>query len=256
MLEALQDRLKGELADEFGLHQVDDHHYRVTTPFQFVDGDHLVVLLKREGDSWVFSDEGHTLMRLTYDFDVRELERGPRRNAISSALATYQVERHDTELRSRVNGEGYGLALLALVQAVIRVSDVSYLQQHRAKSTFVGYLDEVMREVVPARRLAFRWRDPEHDWEGKFPVEYRISAAPAPLFAFALPTDIRVRDATITLLQHQQWGNPHISVGIYKRRSALTSKVLGRFEEVCDIQIEAAGLSRQGLIQEISRYAD
>ena len=39
--------------------------YRVFTPFMFQDGDHLAVVLKREGDHWLLTDEGHTYMHLT-----------------------------------------------------------------------------------------------------------------------------------------------------------------------------------------------
>ena len=34
--------------------------YRVFTPFLFEDGDHLAIVLKREQNRWVLTDEGHT----------------------------------------------------------------------------------------------------------------------------------------------------------------------------------------------------
>ena len=40
--------------------------YQVFTPFLFDDGDHLVIVLKRNNSHWVLSDEGHTYMHLTY----------------------------------------------------------------------------------------------------------------------------------------------------------------------------------------------
>ena len=41
--------------------------YRVLTPFRFDDGDHLAIVLKRDGDEWILSDEAHTYMHLTYE---------------------------------------------------------------------------------------------------------------------------------------------------------------------------------------------
>ena len=52
--------------------------YRVFTPFLFEDGDHLAVVLKREGNTWLLSDEGHTFMHLTYDLEEKDLQRGSR----------------------------------------------------------------------------------------------------------------------------------------------------------------------------------
>ena len=45
-----------------GIHLVSEgiERYRVFTPFQLDDGDHLSIVLKKEGGDWVLSDEGHT----------------------------------------------------------------------------------------------------------------------------------------------------------------------------------------------------
>ena len=48
-------RLSGEGIDRF----------RVFTPFLFDDGDHLAIVLKKDGPRWVLSDEAHTYMHLT-----------------------------------------------------------------------------------------------------------------------------------------------------------------------------------------------
>ena len=45
------------------------NRFRVFTPFLFEDGDHLVIVLKKEWGKWVLSDEAHTFMRLTYSID-------------------------------------------------------------------------------------------------------------------------------------------------------------------------------------------
>ncbi len=37
--------------------------YIVHVPFMFDDGDHPVIVLKKRGGRWLFTDEGHTLMR-------------------------------------------------------------------------------------------------------------------------------------------------------------------------------------------------
>ena len=49
------------------------NRYRVLTPFRFDDGDHFVIVLKRDADQWTLSDEAHIYMRLTYDIPDRYL---------------------------------------------------------------------------------------------------------------------------------------------------------------------------------------
>src|SRR5438093_13452520 len=89
------------------------NRYRVFTPFLVDDGDHLAVVLKHEGHDWLLSDEGHTLMHLTYDIDEKDLQRGNRQKLISNALTAFSVEDRDGELRLSVPDERFGDALFS-----------------------------------------------------------------------------------------------------------------------------------------------
>ena len=44
--------------------------YYISTPFTFEDGDELVIILKKEKDKWILTDEGHTFMHLSYFIDI------------------------------------------------------------------------------------------------------------------------------------------------------------------------------------------
>ena len=114
------------------------NRYRVFTPFLFEDGDHLAVVLKREDNRWVLSDEGHTYMHLTYDLDEKDLQRGNRHKIISNALSVFSVDDKQGELRLLVPDEQFGNGLFSFVQALLKISDVSYLSRERVKSTFLG----------------------------------------------------------------------------------------------------------------------
>jgi len=41
--------------------------YIVEHPFAFDDGDHYIVILKNVAGEWELSDEGHTIMHLSYE---------------------------------------------------------------------------------------------------------------------------------------------------------------------------------------------
>ena len=109
---------------------------RVFTPFIFDDGDHLSIVLKKDGDGWILSDEGNTYMRLTYDIDEQDLYRGKRHEVISSALSLFDVEDRDGELVIRVRDGLYGDALFSFVQAILKIADVSYLANERVQSAY------------------------------------------------------------------------------------------------------------------------
>ena len=112
------------------------NRYRVFTPFRFDDGDHLVIVLKREDGGWTLSDEAHTYMHLTYEMDEQDLRRGMRQQIIADALSAFGVEDRDGELRLAVPDERYGDALFAFSQALLRIAGVSHLSRERIRSAF------------------------------------------------------------------------------------------------------------------------
>ena len=110
--------------------------YRVLNPFLFEDGDHFSIVLRREGERWVLSDEGNTWMRLTYDLSERDLLSGSRRRVISDALSLFEIEDREGEFVISVAGERYGDALLAFVQGISRVASVALLSRERVSEIF------------------------------------------------------------------------------------------------------------------------
>ena len=102
--------------------------FRVFTPFRFDDGDHISIVLKKEQDGWVLSDEGHTYMHLTYDMSEKKLFSGARYQIISNALEAFNVEDRFGELIFKVQEDRFGDALYSFAQALVRMGDVLYLE--------------------------------------------------------------------------------------------------------------------------------
>lgn len=224
--------------------------YRVLTPFHFEDGDHLAIVLKQEAGQWVLTDEGHTYMHLTYDLDENSLHKGTRQQIISNALSTFTVEDRGGELRVPIVGDEYGNALYDFIQALLKISDISYLSRERVKSTFIEDFRSFVEEQVPAERRQFDWHHPKFDPEGSYPVDCYVNGMAKPLLIFALPNDNKTRDATITLLQVERWGIPFRSITIFENQEEISRKVLARFSDVSDKQYSSLAANQE----RIGRY--
>ena len=223
--------------------------FRVFTPFLFEDGDHLSIVLKKKGMRWVLSDEAHTYMHLTYDIDERDLHSGTRQKIISNALSTFQVEDRDGELLLDVPDGRYGDALYSFVQALLKVSDVSYLSRERVRSTFMDDFRALLCEVIPEKRRVFDWNDPKRDPQKMYTVDCRINGMPRPLFVHALTGDGRTRDATIALLQFEKWGIPFRSLAIFEDQESISRKVLARFSNLGEKQFSSITANHDRIAQ-------
>jgi hypothetical protein len=249
-LTTIEQDFRNKVCAQIRLEPAGRARYRVFSPFHFNDGDHLVMILRGENGHWVLSDEGHTYMHLTYDLDEKTLYQGTRQQIIANTLSAFSVDDDEGELKIAITDERYGDALYDFVQALMRISDVTYLSRERIKSTFMEDFRSFIAENVPEGRREFDWRHPRLDPEGVYPVDCRVNGMQRPIFVFALPNDNKTRDATIALHQYERWSLEYRSVSIFENQEEINRKVLARFSDVCEKQYSNLSGNRE----RIARY--
>jgi hypothetical protein len=239
LIENIKDDFKNKVCSQINLLREGVNRYRVLNPFMFEDGDHLAIILKYEHNRWNLTDEGHTFMHLSYELDIKDLQKGTRREIVENALSNYNIRNHDGELIIFIEDEQFGDSLFSFVQAILKISDVTYLTRERVRSTFYQDFKEFISSKINEERLTFSWHDPEKDPQGNYKVDCRINGMPMPVFLFALQNDDQVRDATITLHQFEKWALAFRTLAIFEDQEEINRRVLARFSDVADKQFSS-----------------
>ena len=252
-LRTIEEDFKHKVCEQIALLAEGVQRYRVVVPFVYEDGDHLGIVLKQEDRQWLLSDEGNTYMRLTYDIDERDLQRGTRQVIITNALTAFGVQDREGELILPIEDEQYGDALYSFIQTLLKITDVTYLTRERVRSTFLEDFRAFLIAHIPEERRVFDWHDPQQDPEGNYPVDCRVNNMPRPLFIYALSNDDRVRDTTIGILHSEQLGLPFRAVGIFEDQAEINRRVLARFTDVCDRQFSSLSANRDRIVEYLTK---
>ncbi len=225
--------------------------YTIDVPFMFDDGDHYVIIAERDGEDWALTDEGHTLMHLSYAMPKFNSKRP--KEIIDRVLRMHRVENERGELRKLFKPEHAADALFGFAQAITQVMDTAFLAQRarvaqRARAT--AALELVADSALPSFRTDFRsivasagrrWHvdsnyvHPRHDPTGLYPVDARVNGVErAQVLIFAFSNDTECQLATITQNRWREWGEQFRSVGIFPHPDVVSRDVLTRFTDVGD----------------------
>lgn len=236
-LSDIENKLKDQISNEISLGGEGVNRFRIFNPYEFDDGDHFSIFLKKENESWKFTDEAHTIMHLSYDMDVSALKKeGTRQKILSSTISNFGLEENEGTLSIKIDNEDFGGAFYNFIHALIKITDLSYLTRELVRSTFYEDFRYLIKETVPDERLTFEYTHPDYDREGKYVVDCRINGMPKPIFLFAVLNDSKCKDVMISMYQFERWGLKYHSVSIFEDQETINRRVLAKFSDIGEKQ--------------------
>ena len=241
----IADDFKEKVSESVRLHEEGVNRYRVFTPFTFDDGDGFSIVLKKNGDGWILTDEGHTFMHMSYEMDMAALERGNRAELIETVLNNFEISESEGSLELRFEPNEAGNALYTYLQALTKITDLSYLNREIVKSTFIDDFKQTMKAELPEGRYTLDYHFEDHDLQKSYPVDCFLNGMDVPLLIFAIQNDDKCRDVTINLHQYEKWGIPFRSLAIYENQEEINRRVLARFSDVSDKQFSSLISNRE-----------
>ena len=244
---AIQDSFKSAVTESVRLFPEGINRCRVFTPFHFDDGDHFVIVLRKdENGNLTITDEGHTYMHMSYHMDLSSLKDGVRNKIIEGVLEKYKVMESEGTIFANIDDmANAGNVFYSFIQCLMSIADVSYLSRERVASTFIADFQQFIGETVDPEEFIFDYHDEAHDPDGRYLVDCRINSMAIPLHIYAIGDDTKCRDTTIGILQCQNWDIPFRAMGIFADQEQISRKVLSRFTDVCDRQFSSLVTSRE-----------
>ena len=276
----LERTLKAQICESVRIVTNGNGKHYITMPFFYGDGDGPTIALRRQGDGWAMSDEGSTMMRLSWRLSEEEFEEPERQSKIADALALSQAKEKDGELLLQVSDSNYSEALFDFVHSLLIVDELGYPDKTTTSRELESHVDvfeevtsfalaptasmsakrrlmpmrefkrgfaDIVRESLPHHKLNFGWSDPSWDPAGNYVVDCMVNGMDAPLFLHAPGSNVQARDATITIYRFndQRVGGRHATV--FRDASKLTRKVTSQLKAVCDVTFDNFEREREGI---------
>src|SRR5665647_1482450 len=89
-LSDIENKLRDKISREISLEEEGLNRFRIFNPYEFDDGDHFSIFLKKDNGNWKFTDEAHTIMHLSYDMDVSALKKeGTRQKILTNIISNF-----------------------------------------------------------------------------------------------------------------------------------------------------------------------
>lgn len=217
-----------------------DGLWQVDTPWTFPDGDGYSIYVSQAPTGGLrISDQGLTMMRLSYENDISKLREGTRGRLLTQVLAEVGLAEDDGELYLDTTAEDIGAGVLRIGQALTRVHDLTFLNRVRVESTFYEDLREKLQALVGSERLTEGYVVPGVANGRDYPVDYFIQGGAVPLYLFGVPTRDKARLATI-ILQHLIGAKQDFnSMIVYQNMAELPRPDLSRLTNAANDMIDS-----------------
>lgn len=253
-LKSLEWDIKNKICEDIDVFFEGEERLVIVSPVTFDDGDSLNTVLKEGESGWYFTDEGSTLMHLSYDDLDTSLDKGKRKDVFEQILLIHGIENDCGELKTIVDGESFGDSYFTFVQGLIRILDlVSFTKKEYVKSIFYeefrGYLKEKF-----GPKCNFNYVSKKHDPQGKYPVDCYIESEKDPIFFFGALNDDKCRDVTITCLKFKEWNEKFTSICIFEDQETISRKVFGRLLDEVDKEYSTLSAAKTGLSDYMKRF--
>ncbi|XDZ50252.1 DUF1828 domain-containing protein [Neisseriaceae bacterium CLB008] len=211
-----------------------DGWIQVSTPFVGRDGDIYNIFLKQKNGIVRVSDRGSTIMRLSYETDLKTLT-GARQETLIQITDEQGVLYDDGEIYTETIASNIGSAVFKLGQALTRVSDIGLWSAGRIKSTFYEDLECTLDDILDKHNIHKDYCIPDQVNSSNYPIDYYLQGESSkPLYLFGVPDSSKARLTTIVLKQLEVWNQNFDSIVVLSKMDDIPKSDLARLMDAAN----------------------
>ena len=221
-------KLLGErLCEEVQVEARPDGMLMVRSSFAFPDGDRFPIRLSEvPGEGLRLSDQGHTLMHMSYEHDVDSFMDGPRGMLLDRVLGETGLTWDQGAFCFDTTPERLSESLFAFGQALMCIYDLTLFSRAHSASTFYDELKLSLLQLVDESRIHPDYQPPVPNPEA-YPVDFMLEGKDdMPLFLYGIPDQDKARLATMMLTHFHRHGVEFESLLVFADQTEIPRSVL------------------------------
>jgi hypothetical protein len=251
MIANLKSSIDSALAEEVALRPVREGEVQVYVPFEFPDGDGLVVHVRDCGDGGLeVTDCAHTLLHLSYHTDLKRFADGRRATLLEQIRLRHGVQDRDGEFVLSSTPSSVGIDVFRFSQALLEISDLRNLDQEIVRSTFREDFLNLVGDRFPTAQRNFIDRD--RDPKGEYPVPFVLNGTPRPIGVFDVNSDSRALEAVVIARQLRAWGHRMHFVAVEENQELLPRKHVAWLSATLDKQFPTLEGSQEDIVTHLA----
>ena len=221
------------LCEEVTVEARPDGAFIVRTSFSFPDGDRFPVRLSEAPAGGLrLSDQGHTLMHMSYEHDVDSFMDGTRGMLLERIMGETGLAWDQGAFCFDTAPERLSESLFTFGQALTRIYDLTLLSRAHISSTFYEDLKQSLLEVVDESKIHRNYQ-PEVPNSEAYPVDFMLEGKnDIPLFLYGIPDQDKARLATIMLAHFHRHEVKFESLLVFGDQKAIPRMDLARLTDV------------------------
>ncbi|MCF6147638.1 MAG: DUF1828 domain-containing protein [Candidatus Kuenenia sp.] len=228
----LFDELKIQFNNRVSLREKRPKIYQLLAPIYHEDGDMIDIFLElpeAENQNIRISDQGMTLMRLSYTFDI---DTPNKEKIFNRILKENHVSEENGNLYIDTNINSLYPTLMHFAQVIGKISNMRLYKREVIHSLFFEMLEEFIETKLQKYKPIKKYYPvPEHE---EYEVDYCFNSRPKPIFLLGVNSSSRAKLATISCLKFMNENINFRSVIILENIDVLGKKDIARLMSVSD----------------------